>query len=101
MLPEKRSKQVISISRCMPWSLPSTRNVTNVSLRLGWVATEASDEGFAHMAKVTTRANFRPFAVDAESPLMGEELKKTGAGNLFTAWRAGHRNQQDDSGLRR
>lgn len=61
-------------------------NVTNVTETDG-VTVEASDEGFAHVegARVLGKLPVLMVRMNADL-LMGEELKKTGAGNLFTVF---------------
>jgi adenine-specific DNA-methyltransferase len=51
------------------------------------VSIEASDEGFAHVAGVRKLGRIPVLMVRMNADLlMGEELKKTGAGNLFTVF---------------
>ncbi|MBP7620007.1 MAG: site-specific DNA-methyltransferase [Gemmatimonadales bacterium] len=61
-------------------------NVTNVTDTDG-VTVEAGDEGFAHVegARVLGKLPVLIVRMNADL-LMGEELKKTGAGNLFTVF---------------
>lgn len=61
-------------------------NVTNVTETDG-VAIEASDEGFAHIQGARQLGKLPVLMVRMNADLlMGEELKKTGAGNLFTVF---------------
>lgn len=61
-------------------------NVTNVTEADG-VTVEATDEGFAHVEGARLLGKLPVLMVRMNADLlMGEELKKTGAGNLFTVF---------------
>lgn len=61
-------------------------NVTNVTETDG-VTVEATDEGFAHVEGARFLGKLPVLMVRMNADLlMGEELKKTGAGNLFTVF---------------
>ena len=61
-------------------------NVTNVTESDG-VTVEATDEGFAHVEGARLLGKLPVLMVRMNADLlMGEELKKTGAGNLFTVF---------------
>ncbi|GAA1772570.1 site-specific DNA-methyltransferase [Nostocoides vanveenii] len=61
-------------------------NVTNVTETDG-VTVEATDEGFAHVEGARLLGKLPVLMVRMNADLlMGEELKKTGAGNLFTVF---------------
>ncbi|QFS89933.1 Modification methylase DpnIIB [Mycobacterium sp. THAF192] len=61
-------------------------NVTNVTEADG-VTVEATDEGFAHVEGTRLLGKLPVLMVRMNADLlMGEELKKTGAGNLFTVF---------------